>query len=209
VQLFCNRIAAKKTGDTPSNYETIPYDFHKLSEPLSKIPDQVVDSVLEVYDGNYGAFIYEGAQLLKNIFPDFPKPFAHKLIQLIQTGDEKNLLFVMAVLRNYAGEEFLHEVSKELIMVLPDSENLLAEVHIILLSTGVVSGAYGFVEAYQHKIEEIRPWLSDPNEKIQKFAQNYISNLERQIAAEKQRVDEDIMLRKHRYGADDEESNEL
>ena len=192
------------------NYESFPYGFHALAEPLSKIPDQAVDTVLGIYDENYGMFIYQGAQFLKNIFPDFPKPFEHKLIQLAQTGDEKNLLFVMAVLRNYEGQEFLHEVCKELVKVLPDtespdSESLLSEIYIILLSTGIVSGAYGFVEAYQSKIKEVQSWLSDPNEKIQKFAQNYISGLEKRIEAEKQRADEDIMLRKHRYGADDEE----
>ena len=205
IQFFCDRIVIKRAGDMTENYEAFPYSFHALAEPLSKIPDQAVDTVLGIYDENYGMFIYQGAQFLKNIFPDFPKPFEHKLIQLAQTGDEKNLLFVMAVLRNYEGQEFLHEVCKELVKVLPDSESLLSKIYIILLSTGVVSGAYGFVEAYQSKIKEVQSWLSDPNEKIQKFAQNYISGLEKRIEAEKQRADEDIMLRKHRYGADDEE----
>ena len=60
------------------------------------------------------------------------------------------------------------------------------------------------MEAYKRKIEEMKPWLRDPNEKIQKFAQHYISDLEKQIDAEQQRADEEIILRKYQYGVRDE-----
>lgn len=200
VQFFCRRIAEEKEIDVSGKYDAIPFGFHRLSEPLSKIPDQAVDIVLSMYDGNYGMFIYLGARLLKNIFPNFPKPFERKLVQLSQTKNEKNLLFVMAILRNYEGQVFLHEVCKELVRAFPDGERLLNEVTIILQSTGVVSGEYGFVEAYKRKIKEIEPWLDDRDKKIQRFAKSYISSLDKQIAAEKQRADENIILRKHQYG---------
>lgn len=205
LRFFCNRLSKEKDDDDRSKYEAIPFSFHKLSEPLSKIPERAVDAVLEMYDGNYGMFIYRGARLLKNIFPSFPKAFERKLVQVVQTQQEKNLLFVMAILRNYEGQPFLHDVCKELIKVLPNDGSLLNEVHIILQSTGVVSGEYGFVEAYNRKIEEIKPWLEDRDEKIQEFASSYISNLEKRIEYEKKRADEDIMLRKHEYGAGEEE----
>ena len=45
----------------------------------------------------------------------------------------------MAVLRNYEGEEFLHEVCKELVRVVSDGERLLTEVRITLLMRAPVS----------------------------------------------------------------------
>ena len=203
VKFFCDRIAKDSEGSS-DKYNAIPFDFHELSKPLSKIPEQAVEIVLSTYDGDYGMFIYRGANLLKNIFPDFPEPFERKLLQLVQTKDEQSQLFVLAILRNYEGQLFIHRVCKELVKVLPDDGSLLNETSIILQNTGVVSGEYGFVEAYKRKIEEIMPWLDERDEKIQRFAKSYISELEKRIDAEKQRADEGILLRKHQYGTDED-----
>ena len=160
-------------------------------------------TVLKTYDGNYGLFIYRGARLLKNIFPDLPTEFEHKLIQVVQTKAEDNYLFVMAILRNYDGRPSIHVVCKELVKILPEGDKLLNEVSIILQSTGVVSGEYGFVEAYKNKIDEIAPWLEDRDSKVKHFAEEYVESLEKQIEYEQKRADEDVMLRKHQYGDED------
>ena len=205
LQFFCKRLSKEKVDNNHRRYEAIPLSFHKLSEPLSQIPGRAVDAILEMYDDNYGLFIFQGARLLKNIFPEFPAPFKQELLRIIRTKEEKNLLFVMGILRNYEGEPTLHEVVKELVKELPEDSNLLSEVRVILENTGVVGGEYGFMEAYQRKIEEITPWLDSSDSKIKSFAENYISRLRQQIDAEKKRVDEDIILRNHQYGAGSDE----
>jgi hypothetical protein len=202
VKFFCSRIASEGDGIS-DKYDAIPFVFHELIKSLSKIPEQAVDIVLSTYDGNFGMFIYRGANFLKNIFPDFPEPFEQKLLQLVQTKDEKNLLFVLAILRNYEGQLFLHRVCKELVRTVPDGGTILDEVTIVLQSTGVVSGEYGFVRAYEQKIEEIKPWLDEQDEKVKQFAERYKSELEERIDFEKQRAEEGILLRKYRYGTDD------
>lgn len=110
----------------------------------------------------------------------------------------------MAILRNYDGNPIIHNVCKELVKVLPDDSDLENELNVILQTTGVVSGEYGFVEAYKLKIEEIQPWLQDENTKVKEFTQKYIADLEKLIEYEKKRADEDIILRKHQYGESDE-----
>jgi beta-lactamase class D len=109
----------------------------------------------------------------------------------------------MAILRNYDGNPVINDVCKELVKILPDGSSLTNELTIIMQSTGVVSGEYGFVEAYKKKIEEIQPWLQDESPSIKEFAQNYIMSLEKRIEYEQKRADEDITLRKHQYGADE------
>lgn len=201
IQFFCKRLSKEKDEEDKGKYDAIPFSFHKLSEPLSQHPAQAIEAVLDIYDGNHGLFIYRGARLLKNIFPNCPPEFQQKLLEVIQSKEEKDMLFVMAILRNYDGNPIIHNVCKEIIKILPDGSNLTNELSIILQSTGVVHGEYGFVEAYKQKIEEIQPWLQDESPRVKGFAQNYIASLEKRIEYEQKRADEDITLRKHQYGA--------
>lgn len=201
IQFFLKRLSKEKDEEDEGRYNAIPFGFHKLSEPLSQHPIQAVDAVLDMYDGNYGLLIYRGARLLKNIFPNFPREFQQKLLEIVQSKERNDLLFAMAILRNYDGNPIIHDVCKEIVKVLPDDSSLANELSIILQSTGVVHGEYGFVEAYKQKIVEIQPWLQDESSKVKEFAQNYIARLEKRMVYEQIRADEDIVLRKHQYGA--------
>ena len=201
IQFFCNRLSKGKDEEDKGRYDAIPFSFRNLSKPLSQHPVQAVDAVLGIYDGDYGLLIFGGARLLKNIFLNFPPEFQQKLLEVVQSKEEKDLLFVMAILRNYEGNTIIHNVCKEIVQILPDGSNLSNELRLILQSTGVVSGEYGFVKAYKQKIDEIQPWLQDDSPMVKEFAQNYIANLEERIEYEQKRADEDIILRKHQYGA--------
>lgn len=200
VEFFCKRIA-KEDNAFSERYEAVPFEFYALSEPLSKIPREAVDIALQSYDGDYGMFIFKGGRLLANIFQQMPPEFTDKLIELIQTKDKKNLFFVMSILRNFEGQPFVHELCKELVLAVPEDDDYIVEVDVILQNTGVVSGEYGFVEAYKSKIEEIKPWLGDGREKVRLYAEGYISRMEKRIEYEIKRADENIALRKFRYGA--------
>ncbi|MCB0510892.1 MAG: hypothetical protein KDC82_09010 [Bacteroidetes bacterium] len=204
ITFFCNRLLMEKDGKVKGKYTAIPFSFHKLSEPLSQYPKQAINAVLKIYDGNYGLFIYRGARLLKNIFPNFPPEFQQKLLEVVQSKKENDLLFAMAIIRNYNGNPIIHDFCKRIVNILPDDSNLTNELSIILQSTGVVTGEYGFVDAYKQKVVEIRSWLQDKSPKVRKFAQNYISSLEKRIEYEKKRADEDITLRKHQYGEEED-----
>lgn len=201
IQFFCNRLSKEKDEEGKGRYDAIPFKFYKLSEPLSQHPVQAIDAVLDIYEGIYGPFIFRGARLLKNIFPNFPPEFQRRLLEVVQSREEKDLLFVMAILRNYDGNPIIHNVCKELVKILPDGSDLTKEVASILDSTGFVSGEYGFVEAYKQRVEEIQPWLQDESPKVRKFARNYLASLEKNIDHEQKRADEQITLCKHQYGA--------
>jgi hypothetical protein len=149
--------------------------------------------------------MYRGARLLKAIFPTFPKNFEDELRKLVDTKQENNLLIVMAILRNYEGNTFLHGVCQELILALPEGSQYLDEIRAILNNTGVVSGEFGLVDAYQRKKTEVECWLTHEEERIRNFAKQYIKNLDKLIAVEKHRAEEGIELRKHKYGAENEE----
>jgi len=199
IEFLGKRIERKSSLGIGSQYEDIPYEFHELAAPLSLIPEQAVNIVSGWYDGKYGLFIYSGGKILSNIFPDFPKTFEKCLLDLVSTSDKNKLDIVLAILRNYTGEPFLHDVCRQIVTVLPEDSKLLNEIEVILDTTGVVSGEDGFSKAYQRKIQEIDSWLQDEDEKVRKFAKRYINTLTKQIAAENRRAAEEFELRKHLY----------
>ena len=56
----------------------------------------------------------------------------------------------------FKGEEFLHNICKELIKEYPENDDYHKEIFIVLSQMGVVSGEYGFVEGFKKKKEEIQ-----------------------------------------------------
>jgi hypothetical protein len=201
LEFLCKRLAFRaEDGELSSPYDAIPFRLHKLNEPLSKIPRDAVRMVREQYNGDYSMFIFRGARLLKLIFPSFPEEFESELLKVLRTGDDEDCEFVLAILRNYEGQPFIHKICKEIIKLLPSESPLRTEVLVALESTGVVSGEFGMAEAYERKRNEVSVWVNDPNDKIQEFAKWYMANLQQLSAAERKRAEEQIALRKHRYG---------
>ena len=65
-----------------------------------------------------------------------------------------------------------------------------------LSQTGVVTGEYGFVEAYRGKKDQIQKFKNDSSITFQKFVQYYEGYLDQRIEYEQKRADEDIELQK-------------
>ncbi len=207
LAFFGKRIKSKRESELGSGYDAFPYEFYKLDKAFSLSPQRAVEIVREWYDGDYSLFIYRGAKFLSLLYPDFPEPYEGKLIELVQSGDEKDRFFVLAILRNYDGNPKIHGVCKELVKVLPVDSREHNELSLVLQAEGVVEGDYGFVKAYQRKKEEIHPWLSDEDDRVRSFAKQYTAELDEMISRSQKRAEEDIELRKFKYGSGENEDN--
>jgi hypothetical protein len=199
LRFLCARFAEPREREARS-FEAIPYELQKLHEPLARIPKAAVRIVRESYDGDFGMFVFKGGRLLKTIFRSFPREFERELVDLATSGASEDIEFVLAVLRNYKGQPFTHEVAKAVLRAVPADSKYQNEVAAALMTTGVVSGPYGFAEAYERKKGEMKDWLQDSNEKIRGFAKRYVLELDGLVEADRKRADEDIELRKHKYG---------
>jgi hypothetical protein len=202
IQFFCERIAGEDAGGlrAPGEFEAVPFQFHKLQHPLAKIPAVAVRAVFELFVADRTLFGFRGARLLVNMFPGFPPEFETELLRLVREGGELQFEFVLGILRNYHGEPFVHRLCKEILKAIPADSPLRTEIAIALETTGVVSGEFGIAEAYERKRLEVLDWLKDTDERVQKFAKAYIEDLERMRDGERKRAEEDIALRKFRYG---------
>jgi hypothetical protein len=202
LDYLCGRLDRDSTVTTEASgeFEAIPYELNKLNEPLAKIPALAVRAIRDRYTGDFSHFMYGGARLLSNIFPKFSNEFEAELMRLVQEGGDKNLELVLAVLRNYHGQLFIHRLCKEIVKSIPVDSQFRTEVAIALETTGVVSGEFGMSEAYERKRQEVLDWLTDPDERIQDFAKWYVTSLERMRDGERKRAEEAIALRKFHYG---------
>lgn len=202
---FKDRLDYKAGDDPHRNYEAVPYGFQERQKPLSRDVDLAVDAVRSWYRADSNLFQFRGGRVLNNVFPNFDAELKTKLTRIVQEGTEGAIDFVLQILRTYEGETFLHEVCKEIVNSIPENDDRLEEVEVVLESTGVVSGQFGFVEVYQRKKEEAEPWLSDDRPKVCAFAERCQRSLDRAIAAEQRRSEADYELRRRDWPGEDDE----
>lgn len=197
IDLFGARI---KQENKRQGYDAIPFQFYRLNESLAAHADLLTRKVRNWFAPDDHLFQFTGGKFLSGVFPQFDDTFSAALSNLIATGEDDDINFVIAIMRNYEGDVFLHQICREIIIRKSDDEKIMSGVEMVLYSTGVVSGEYGHVEAYQRKITEIQPWLDDPERVVVEFAHKYIDMLQRSAENERERADEEIALRKHRFG---------
>jgi len=199
INFFYERFLIQKKKKQEDYYDAIPYRLHQLNKPLSENAKIVVPEILKWFKKKDSLLYWEGSHLIEVIFPLFNKSLEEELIKLIKSKNEKNIKIVFSILRAYKGEEFLHNICKELIKEYPTNDDYHKKIFIVLSQMGGVWGEYGFVKEFEKKKEEIQSWKKDKNEAIQLFVKEYEDHLEKRILYEKKQADEDIELRKRRF----------
>jgi len=197
ISFFNKRLLIQKKRE--DHYDAIPYRLHQIKKPLSDNSEIIVPEILKWFKKKDYLLNWEGSRLIQAIFPIFNKSLEEELIKLIKSKNEKDIRVVFNILRAYKGEEFLHNVCKELIKEYPKNEDYHKKIFIVLSQIGVVWGEYGSVEGFKKKKDEIKIWKKDKNEAIQLFVKKYENYLEERILYEKKQADEDIELRKRQF----------
>jgi hypothetical protein len=150
-------------------------------------------------------FEFRGGMLIRVVFKEFTSDLEAALIDQVKAGGEAGINFVLCILKRYEGEEFLHDLIKELVCAINPGDGRLEQVEIILDSSGPVWGEFGMRDMYLRKQKEITPWLNDEKEEVRSFAEHYIRSLDRYIAAEQRRAEEEVEMRKREFGDDEED----
>ncbi len=196
----------ESSGFDNERFESIPYQLHKLNEQLAKAPEALVSALRRDFDEEVRAlFTYRGARLIKSVFSTFGEPLEGLLMGLVESGDQDDIDFVLAILRAYDGSAPILQVCKAIIKSVPEGSKTWNELAAAIESTGVVSGEYGMVQAFERKRTEISVWKDDEDVRVRAFAQWLIKSLDYLIDQERQRADEGLALRKYRSGGDKEE----
>ena len=197
MDFFYKRIKFK-TDNKNIEYTAIPFEFHLLNNAFNG-KSSIVIEVLEKWSKEKdSSFRLSCGRLLKLIFPEFNEELEKFLIKTLNLGDEDSANMVLHVLNSYKGEVFLHEVCKEFIKKYPEHDKYKEDICYVLSRFGVVSGEYGFMNAYEGKKKDIQEWKKDKNQIILDFVQEYEDFLSRKIVFEEKRADEDIAMMSRR-----------
>jgi hypothetical protein len=197
IEFFGRRISARKSVD---GYTAIPFSFHHLHEVLSANANLLVQIVHSWGSHNDGLFRFFGGQFIANVFPSLGENLENALLPYAMSGNVSDAKFVLGILQNYVGQPFVHKLCRELIVAHYETKEITQSVGIVLQTTGVVMGEYGFADAYANKAKEIEYWTEDKNPHVVNFAKTYIEHLRSAEERERKRSTEEIELRKHKFG---------
>jgi hypothetical protein len=193
-------------GSGRDRFEPIPYQLSKLSELLARAPGALLSALRGDFDQeDRSMFSYRGVRLVKSAFPTFGEPLERLLLKYVATGSEDDIEFVIGVLRAYEGSASILEVCKAIIKTAPERSRIWNEVAAAIETTGVVTGEYGMVQAFERKQQDISAWKNDADDRVRAFAQWLTEGFQRMVDHERQRADEGLALRKYRYGVGEDE----
>ena len=197
IGYFHDRIKlakAKKISDP------IPYEFLELGTILSKNHKEILPEIINWFSEEDELENWYATKLIANIFPSFAPDLEHFLSFLVQKKDKKNLEIVLTILEQYRGETSIHKIVKEIIELYDIDETLRMRLYQILSEVkGVVTGEYGFLDAYKLKKEQTKDWLNDSDAKVKGFAAGYDKHLNELINREKNRADKEVAFRKKAF----------
>ncbi len=205
---FGSRIAKEVAGENEVGFEAVPFQFHELQKELSKDPQLAISRGLSWFAQDQNLFQFRGGHLLSNVFPDCTPEFAAALADLVKAGGDTEADFALAILQNYQGEISTYAVLKEIVSRFPNNVSKMNRVRIAIDNTGVVSGDFGFAEAWRAKKESLREWLTDERQTVVEFAEKHIAELDLNIALEMRRAEAEQEMRKRSYGEDDGSVND-
>ncbi|MBY0579259.1 MAG: RelA/SpoT domain-containing protein [Burkholderiales bacterium] len=206
---FGSRIAREVAdGENQEKFEAVPFQFHELQKELSKDPQLAIRKGLPWFDQDRILFQYRGGRLLSSAFPNCTPEFATALAELVKAGGDKGAEFALTILQNYQGELPTHVVLKEIVAHFPDDISKMSRVRIAIDNTGVVSGEFGFAEAWRTRKESMTEWLADGRSAVKAFAEKHTVELDRKIASEQRRAEAEKEMRKRSYGEDGDSVND-
>jgi hypothetical protein len=169
---FGERLASTASREGEEGYEEVPFHFFGLEKAFTGIADYAVDGARTWFASGDPLFRFRGGRLLMSSLPTFPEAFSRKLLCYVQIGNRDDIEFAIGVMASFHGEVFLNSTCKEVVRVLPAGDPLI-EVEVILQSTGVVSGEFGFANAYARMKQEMADWLTDAASHVRAFAEGY------------------------------------
>lgn len=202
IDYFGERLKQRDDDGVVDHYEAVPFSITTLGPHLAATGAYLLAKSRAWHGEKPEFFKFRGGRLLSVLFPEFTPEIEGHVKAILAADGAGAARFVVDVLAGYRGSPATHEIYKLIVDAVPDEDPVLGSVEVALMSTGVVRGEFGMVEAYQQKKVEFQPWLADSRPRVNAYAQTHDRMLDRMIAAEQRRSEEDLEARKREYGDD-------
>lgn len=199
LEYFGRRIAgAEEQGRTL--FDAVPFSFHEVNQAFQPHPKDVIEALRRWSDADGGNTRWQLSHFLSRVYPEFESPLPETLTALIDGADGDTLAFVISLVEGFEGRETLLPILRAVLASDAATGDIGKAVSHVFHETGVMTGEFGAAQTYQAKADSIRPWLDDASERVRTFAEQEIRSLERSVAAENRRAQEEIALRRLDYG---------
>lgn len=195
-----------KSTNRHSSYDAIPNNFNRLGEVMRAHASVIIPLVIRWYSlgtpkTDQGLYRWEASRILKGVFPGNPL-LEKELLKIIKGGGKKGLAIIDGFISCFEGQDFLWRLVEETINTYkrtPDYDNIERHFFGYLSQTGVVSGEYGFMEAFIIKKKALAPLKNSENQDFLDFLNNYEKYLDKRIVAEQKSSDDDIDRRRREF----------
>jgi len=181
-----------KKANAEDHYEPIPFHMDpQLQQFISEDAEykKIMAEWLGSMTAEWSIYNWEVSRLLHAIKSDFDEI----LLALIEKGDDISLNRAATAIRSVEGSSIKLSIE---IARRTDNEDILQKVSTNLLSTGVVSGEYGFAIALDDKAKELEQYQGDSSERVRRFVGLAVQDLRETAKHERQRAEESIQLRR-------------
>lgn len=206
VNFFAARVRLEReiTGDErqPNKYEAIPFRLHAEYKALKQAPDYLLESMRSWYDEDRRLFSLRAGRLARSMFHGITRELAASMLRIVESGDAKDLEFIVEVLEPFQGADAIRPIYKAIVSKLEIGHPLLGSVSVGIRATGVVSGEFGFVEAYKSRRAAMKQWHEDADQRVVHFAKCQIKTLDLMIASGQRSAEQDMEMRKRTWGTD-------
>ena len=177
---------------TDERYEVIPYHFNPgLSKFIVEHPEyiKIAGDWISKMTTDWSIYNWH----VSHLFQRLGKGFSEIIASLIEKGGDDNLLKAARAMHSIDGTNF--ELCIDIVRQ-TDNKRILSQIDSNMYTTGVVSGEYGLVEAYENKAKMLEKYKTDENERVKKFADRMSKSFLDSAKRERQRADEEKQLRK-------------
>ena len=199
LDFFEGRISHAESKTNEVRFEAIPYSLSEL-DPLQSHPQLVLSRVIGWLQ-SFPTNGYDVGRLFVSIFPEITDTLKQAMLAIVATGESTTTSALVQLLHNYNATPAAVDICREVIAAAsPDEKRLLDEVTMAITSTGTLTGEFGIVEAHKKQRALLEPWLEDQRSNVAAFATRFIGQVDRNMAAEQDRVEQEVAIEKLRWG---------
>ncbi len=184
IDLIERRIAVKREGSRETSYEAFPQPFTRAFDNIRSHPEysNILRRIRDWMLSDDFWLRFQAPNLIEGIALNLDDELCDVLMEWILTGDEERLKGVSRILGEFNSGQRFYDLSREIILR-TTSEDVLSPIYGAICTTrGVVSGPMSIF--YKQRLEEINPWLQDPELKVRTFAQDVAQSLHKIIEQE-------------------------
>ena len=201
VKFLERRVEKKMEHGSHSEYRAIPSGpylkaFTKVYQ-AHPLYSEAINQIMEWFQKDDYRYEQAAADLISGIFPELDGPLKETLMNLIRSGNKKNIIAVLKVLEEFPEDSASGELCKEAVKHSEGEKELQNKIEFTIVHrTRSYCGIRGEVVILQNLKKRLNSWFKDENQCVRDFARRVIRRLDDHIEFEQKWAAEEEIKRK-------------